>query len=218
MADSHPTAPKPYGRIYLVRNTANGKLYIGQTRKQLSIRWTQHVSDAKHHTGCKFIARAIRKYRREAFEVSEIAVAYNQPDLDNLEACWIIALQTYKPEIGYNRTIGGRGCPAVDEVRSKISAAALAQWSDPDRRAKAIAGMKAASAERLSRWTPEERKAKMSRDVKGEKNPAFGKPGTRLGTTWSAETRKRMESAIARRKEERRKEDFIRGITSGNLF
>jgi group I intron endonuclease len=161
------------GIIYLVRNKINGKVYVGQSIKPLSIRWTQHVSDAKHNTGCKLIARAIRKYKREAFEVSVLASGVQGPELDALEKEWIAKLRSADLQYGYNRTIGGTGCAAVDEVRAKISEAATAQWSDPDKREQMIEAMREASRLRLATWSPELRRLKMARETNGSDNPAF---------------------------------------------
>ena len=161
------------GIVYLVRNKINDKVYVGQSVKPLSIRWTQHVSDAKHNVGCKLIARAIRKYKREAFEVSVLGMQTVGPELDLLEKVWIIKLRATDLRFGYNRTAGGTGCSAVEEVRAKISKAAKAQWNDPAKREQMIAGMQKANRVRLAIWTPEERRVKYTRNVKGNNNPAF---------------------------------------------
>jgi group I intron endonuclease len=192
------------GIVYCVRNLVSGRVYVGQTTKPLSVRWTQHVSDAKHHTGCKVIARAIRKYGRAGFDVFPLAQCQTIADLNNLERVWIIMLRSMNWRYGYNRTMGGPGCAAECTVREKISSAAKQQWADPARRAKAVAGMKRAAAERLARWTPEQRREKCARDVRGEKNPSFGKPGTRRGAKWSGPQRARHAEAVARGRAEGR--------------
>jgi group I intron endonuclease len=192
------------GIVYCIRSIATNRVYIGQTVKPLAWRWTQHISDAKHHKGCKVIARAIRKYGRAGFDVSELGRCETTEEMNNLERVWIILLRSTNWRYGYNRTLGGPGCPGECTVRAKISDAAKRQWADPARREKAIAGMRRAARERNAAWTPEQRRAKYARDTRGEKNPAFGKPGTRLGAKWSEPQRAKHAATIARGKREGR--------------
>lgn len=195
MPDANPN--KPYGIVYLITNRANRKIYIGQTIASLARRWITHTSDAKHNVGCKTMSRAIRKYGRDNFDIEMLVECETREQLDSLERVWIIALRSTDPRVGYNRTIGGHGCPGVDEVRAKISVAANKQWADPVKRAEMIAAMKEAARTRLATWTPEMRRSKMGRDVSGPKNPAFGKRGTRLGAKWSEEQKEKRALTIA---------------------
>jgi hypothetical protein len=51
-----------YGRIYLITNTVNGKVYVGKTIGELRRRWSQHIKVAKKGSPTHF-SNAIRKYR-----------------------------------------------------------------------------------------------------------------------------------------------------------
>lgn len=186
------------GIVYLIRNTVNDKVYVGQTINTLKRRWTGHTSDAKHNAGCKSIARAIRKYSRRAFDLAVLGEGEAGSELDNLERIWIILLRSTNPKFGYNRTSGGLGCAGIDSVRAKISAAAKSQWADPARRERAVAAMRASAAKRIAMMTPAERREKYSRDLRGSKNPAFGKPGTRLGCKASQQQRARSSESNKR--------------------
>ena len=38
-----------YGRIYIIRNTINNKVYIGQTKVSLKLRFQNHLSAARNN-------------------------------------------------------------------------------------------------------------------------------------------------------------------------
>lgn len=92
---------KPH--IYRVKNTVNGKEYIGQ----------HDGSKAHYFAGGKAINQAIKKYGKAAFR-REIVVFgdFTKEELDELEIYYIEYFQTYMPdypEKGYNLTRGGGG-------------------------------------------------------------------------------------------------------------
>ena len=41
------SASKPFGVVYLITNTVNGKVYVGQTINGLSKRWKGHKNDVR---------------------------------------------------------------------------------------------------------------------------------------------------------------------------
>lgn len=50
-----------YGRIYIIRNTINSKVYVGQTKVSIKLRFQNHLSAAR--CGKDYvIGKAIRKY------------------------------------------------------------------------------------------------------------------------------------------------------------
>lgn len=56
------------GLIYLVTNRVNGKEYVGQTRRPLRVRKSNHLRDARN--GFKGVFNdAIRKYSPSSFEI-----------------------------------------------------------------------------------------------------------------------------------------------------
>jgi len=113
---------KIYGRIYLIKNLTNGKMYIGQTVKKISLRFSEHCSNAKKEKDLgMIITRAIKKYGKENFTIEEIDVAYNQKQLNLLEGIYISWFNTLKPN-GYNLThiINGKGKPnktIIEKIR-----------------------------------------------------------------------------------------------------
>jgi group I intron endonuclease len=110
--------------VYLIRNTVNGKGYVGQTIKSFEERWARHVCDAKAGID-RPLARAIRKYGEDVFEHTILAEAHSLDELSALEIYHIKFQNTLCPN-GYNLTVGGegtRGFACSPERRAKISAA-----------------------------------------------------------------------------------------------
>ena len=94
------------GHIYLIRNTLNGKGYVGKTEKTIARRFSQHEEWARR--GSSFpIHRAMRKYGVENFMVTEI-VSFESDFLNDLETGFIGIYGTFAPG-GYNLTLGGDG-------------------------------------------------------------------------------------------------------------
>ncbi len=141
--------------VYKITNTVNGKVYVGQTRGDVDVRWSQHVSDAKgNRKGCPMLYRAILKYGKESFVVTPIYIASTQEELDYLEQVAIAQFKSLDPVYGYNIRNGG--------ARGTFNAASRSKMS------------KSASRVRHLQWTPE-RRAKHSARMSGANNPFYGK-------------------------------------------
>ena len=59
------------GEIYIIRNTVNSKVYVGQTNETVRVRFRKHLSAAKTGKGY-VIGKAMRKYGLENFYVELI--------------------------------------------------------------------------------------------------------------------------------------------------
>mgnify|MGYP003391915007 CR=1 FL=1 len=102
---SQVSTMKIYGIIYLITNTANGKLYVGQTKQSLRDRLSQHKSSSK-----KFqlpLHRAFRKYGLDSFTVVEIEQCSSLVELNQAETKWITYYSSNTRDLGYNCTSGG---------------------------------------------------------------------------------------------------------------
>lgn len=94
------------GLIYIITNSINSKVYIGQTTQSLKDRWYGHCrkvcskDEADMH-----IKRAILKYGKENFSINEIEKCKIE-ELDEKEIYYINLYNSYKN--GYNRTKGGK--------------------------------------------------------------------------------------------------------------
>lgn len=107
--------------IYLIRNTHNGKVYVGKTCQGVSKRWTNHKSAARKGSPIYFY-RALRKYGFGAFKVNVIGTAPTQDEANRLETYWITQVfQSHLEHLGYNGTLGGDGTIPNEETRKKMA-------------------------------------------------------------------------------------------------
>jgi group I intron endonuclease len=90
--------------IYKITNTENNKVYIGQTIRPIKQRFQRHINDALNNIIDTHLARAIRKYGKESFEISLIDTAESQDELNKKEQYWIKQYNSTNSNIGYNET------------------------------------------------------------------------------------------------------------------
>lgn len=110
---------KPYGIIYCLTNKVNGKRYIGQTTRTVAERLIGHLYSFGRN-GCPLLGAAIKKYGKEAFEVSVLGTAATQNELDLLEISLIEQYRTTDRALGYNIApggLGGKQSPATIALR-----------------------------------------------------------------------------------------------------
>ena len=94
-----------YGVIYLIINSINNKIYVGQTTISFEKRYFNDLSSNTHNSHLK---RAIEKYGIENFNIiEEFQICYSKEELDNAEKLLIALYRTNENEFGYNKTIGG---------------------------------------------------------------------------------------------------------------
>lgn len=102
------------GYIYIIKNTVNEKVYIGQTSRSINDRWQQHKHAALRGDQQGIILyNAIRKYGIEKFYISQIEECDLQ-DIDKREIYWIKYYNSQTPN-GYNVRAGGED-PGRKEV------------------------------------------------------------------------------------------------------
>lgn len=94
------------GIIYIITNTINNKIYIGQTIQTLDARWQEHCrkSCSKNEANMA-IKKAIFKYGKENFIIKEIEKC-DISTLDEKEIYYINLYNSYNE--GYNLTKGGK--------------------------------------------------------------------------------------------------------------
>ena len=140
--------------IYKITNKKNGKIYIGQTIRDLEVRFKQHC-----RSGC-YLYKAIKKYGVESFDKEIIDTATTREELDEKETYWIKKLNSIYPN-GYNLTYGGIHYEVSEETREKH---------------KQYRGEKSAC---FGKPLSEEHKKKLSIAFSGKNNPFYGKKHTK---------------------------------------
>lgn len=110
--------------IYRIRNTKNGKIYIGQSI-DINHRWSCHLYDLKHNRhGNPHLQRAYN-LDPDAF-VFEVICECREEDLNELEATLIKKYKTTNDRYGYNISNGGDGQGAMAEsTKRKLSLAKM---------------------------------------------------------------------------------------------
>ena len=122
----------PYGYIYKVSNTINGKVYIGKTEKTIEERWSKHLENARELKRAReanphekiegtHLNNTINKYGSNAFIVNQEDVAYSREELNEKERYWVKEYDSMNPDKGYNMTEGGEGGRQSPEVIEKMT-------------------------------------------------------------------------------------------------
>ncbi len=111
--------------VYLITNITNGKQYVGQTIKPISIRFSNHCSKGNA------LFKAIQKYGAENFTISTLSICSNINELNDAEAYWIDHYQTIAPS-GYNLTSGGEGYTRSEANRLALSLSHLGKMRGKD--------------------------------------------------------------------------------------
>lgn len=98
--------------IYKTTNILNGKIYIGQTSKDLN---TNYLGSGRA------IIKAIKKYGKCNFKREVLEECDSKEYMNNREKYWIQHFDSINRTIGYNVSIGGEGGNLGYEVNQKIS-------------------------------------------------------------------------------------------------
>lgn len=93
------------GFIYIIRNTINNKVYVGQTKVSVDIRWKEHLRHAKY--GDQIINRAMRKYGINNFYIETLEIC-SLDVIDYREMYYIGLYDSTNKSKGYNVSIGGK--------------------------------------------------------------------------------------------------------------
>jgi group I intron endonuclease len=148
-----------YGIVYCIEHIDSGMLYIGQTVRRLSARWSEHGKSSY----CPLLYRSIKKYGRSAFRVDILDTADSAEDLNIREVFFIKFFGTHLRRNGYNLREGGSNGKHSEESRKKMSIAVLEAYKNPAFRAKL-------SAARLGVKHSAEHVAKRSASLIGKKH------------------------------------------------
>lgn len=101
-----------YGYIYKITNLVNSGVYIGQTSKSITERFSDHVTVSNNYVdgtdGYSHLYRAMKKYGVDNFIVEEIDSGNSKEELNEKERYWI-AYYRSQDVICYNIADGGTG-------------------------------------------------------------------------------------------------------------
>lgn len=111
--------------IYYIKNTVNGKYYIGQSSYSIHRRWLLHKWQLRNgiHPN-DHLQRAWNEYGEEVFEFKILYLTDKDEPLDDLEIEYISKYNAYSE--GYNQTLGGNsnhGYKPSEETKKKIGIA-----------------------------------------------------------------------------------------------
>lgn len=107
-----------FGRIYIIRNIVNDKVYIGQTKVSLKLRFQNHLSAARKGKDY-IIGKAIRKYGEEKFYI-ELLEECTIEELNEREKYWISYFNSTNNKFGYNISIGGNIIRTTKELDKNL--------------------------------------------------------------------------------------------------
>lgn len=93
--------------VYLIRNTANGKCYVGKTTRTLAHRWSQHKAEARMGRKDSPLYHDMRLFQLHCFEVEILATADSQRRLAQIERKFIRIFHAV--DEGYNLNECSRG-------------------------------------------------------------------------------------------------------------
>lgn len=153
------------GCVYMARNIANGKCYIGKTVTTMDHRRSWHHAAVGRGEGYCF-HRALRKYGFDSFTWEVLHEGDDPVELDRLECESIARIGTKRPR-GYNLTDGGDGVVGrTPEVIAKIVAFHTGRKRSDETRRRISVAM-AGKQNRLGAIISDEQKRKQSESMTG---------------------------------------------------
>jgi group I intron endonuclease len=114
--------------IYKITNNINGRIYIGQTIRSITQRFTAHCTKNGSRS---YIGKAIKAHGRDNFSIEQIDSASTIEELNNKEVYWIAYYNSTDLSIGYNLAYGGDNRKMLDSTKQKIAKAHLGKKKPP---------------------------------------------------------------------------------------
>jgi len=139
--------------IYKATNKIDGKIYVGQTMRNLKARLKQYVSLVGQKSKRNKFVNALRKYGFDNFTFEIIDTGENIDELNKKEIMWIEFYQSISPNLGYNVDIGGHNALKSIFCKNKIKSALK------------------------GRHLSEQHRKKISISMSGKKHPFYGHQG-----------------------------------------
>jgi len=111
--------------VYLITNSVNGKVYVGQSIQSGSGRWRKHKSllRCNKHDNIH-LQNAWNKYGEVVWSYKVIDRATNQAELDKLETYYIVEVYNSNDRTkGYNKSTGGEHPIISEDARQRLRVA-----------------------------------------------------------------------------------------------
>jgi group I intron endonuclease len=170
--------------IYKIQNKINNKIYIGQTKGNLTRRIYAHCRSGF------LLHKAIEKYGIQSFDVSVIDYAEDKEILNDKELFWICFYDCMQPK-GYNIVEGGGGTSGYrwsEETLQKHRQSAIGRKQSEETKAKRRKSL-------TGRKRPEEIKQKLKGRKLSEDHKAKVS-NSLLGHAISNETKEKISKAL----------------------
>jgi group I intron endonuclease len=116
-----------YCTIYLLTNTENGKIYVGQSWYPTYARMGRDGSNYSHSP---YIYNAIKLHGVDKFKYTVLEACKSQEEADRLEDIYVDKYNSLHHDIGYNIKKGGQHGLHTEETKAKISATLQAQFDN----------------------------------------------------------------------------------------
>jgi group I intron endonuclease len=144
------------GTVYVIGNLETEKKYIGQTTRELHVRFQEHCGSSNTSVS-PLLKNSIKKYGKDYFYMEPLWESDNctQKELDEKEMELIKEHNTISPN-GYNLTEGGAGGRHSAETKQLLSSISKNMWAE--KREEMV-------EKRRSQWT-DERRANLSVTLK----------------------------------------------------
>lgn len=94
---------------YKITNLINNKIYIGKTAGDTSRRWKAHIKNAGNIDAESHLYKSMFKYGIENFNFEVLEYFDNEDEAYEAEKRYIKLYNSNNPNIGYNKSNGGRG-------------------------------------------------------------------------------------------------------------
>jgi group I intron endonuclease len=160
-----------YGVVYKITNTANGKVYIGQTLRKLENRIQQY----RKGQGNPYLNRAFEKYGFDRFTFEVIYDTDNILDLNEKEVYYIAHYDSTDKAKGYNLHEGGRNCIPSMDTRAKMSESHKGRRQSAEWVGNRVCAAGTEEAKKYGKPKTEAEKRCLSDKLRGDKNYWYGK-------------------------------------------
>lgn len=170
--------------VYLIRNKANGKVYVGSSVR-IEERWEDHIRElnGNRHNN-RYLLHAWQKYGQENFSFEIIETTDDESSLVDLEQKWIDYFRSYERDKGYNlspHAYNILGYRFTEEQRKRVSEALKGKRKSEEHRKKLWINRKVTEEQRRfmsqlgKSWKGKkivgEHSRKKSEAQRGSKNP-----------------------------------------------